>query len=427
MAEMRQSKMKILFPVPFFALLLSGVAGTDAGSNDDTGRDLVGQGMERSDALALTRDTRFFISGRLRYEYGADGAREDSNALTWRNRLGFETGEMGKVSLLAELEHTWSLLGGEAYNPFPRAGRTVIADPENVELNRLQLAYKPGWHDLAMTVGRQEIALGDQRFIGTVGWRQNEQTLDAARLRFQPHRDLWIDYAYVWRVNRIFGEQAPTAALNHFESESHLVSLRYDGWGFGNVEVFGYLLDLQESPAFSSQTFGVRLAGDRGNESGAGLFYDVQAALQSDYGGNPSGYTAPYYHVEIGSEISEDLRIGLGYEVLGEDGGSAFQTPLGTNHKFNGYADAFLSTPASGLRDAYLWCGFTLPSALQTRLTVHHFRTEDSNQTLGNEIDVTLERKVGEHAAVLLKGAHLAGEGAQPDVTRASFEISYQF
>ncbi|MEZ5303023.1 MAG: alginate export family protein [Verrucomicrobiales bacterium] len=71
-----------------------------------------------------------------------------------------------------------------------------------------------------MTVGRQEIALGDQRFIGTVGWRQNEQTLDAARLRFQPHSDLWIDYAYVWRVNRIFGEQAPTAALNHFERAS---------------------------------------------------------------------------------------------------------------------------------------------------------------------------------------------------------------
>ncbi len=48
--------------------------------------------------------------------------------------------------------------------------------------------------------------------------------------------------------------------------------------------------------------------------------------------------------------------LGVGYELLGSDDGvAAFQTPLATLHKFNGFADQFLVTPAGGLQDIYFY------------------------------------------------------------------------
>ena len=54
----------------------------------------------------------------------------------------------------------------------------VVADPEAYEFNRFQLTNTslPG---TTLTLGRQRIGLDDQRFVGGVAWRQNEQTFDA--------------------------------------------------------------------------------------------------------------------------------------------------------------------------------------------------------------------------------------------------------
>jgi hypothetical protein len=57
----------------------------------------------------------------------------------------------------------------------------TIADPQSVGLNRLQIAYQT--KVLGLTVGRQRINLDDQRFVGSVGWRQNEQTLTRCAAR----------------------------------------------------------------------------------------------------------------------------------------------------------------------------------------------------------------------------------------------------
>ena len=72
------------------------------------------------------------------------------------------------------------------YNAFPfaiasaqrRPGYSVVADPMTIGLNRLQVQYKS--KPLTVTLGRQRINLDDQRFVGNAGWRQNEQTFDAA-------------------------------------------------------------------------------------------------------------------------------------------------------------------------------------------------------------------------------------------------------
>ena len=133
------------------------------------------------DALGATKP---IFDLRLRAEnVDQDGIANDAHATTLRARLGFETGKWGKTSLLVEGEGIVPIQ--DDYRPDPMiASMTtypVVADPEGYEINRFQLTNTslPG---TTLTLGRQRIALDDQRFVGPVGWRQNEQTFDAFRV-----------------------------------------------------------------------------------------------------------------------------------------------------------------------------------------------------------------------------------------------------
>ena len=71
---------------------------------------------------------------------------------------------------------------------------------------------------------------------------------------------------------------------------------------------------------------------------------------------------------------------------------------MATKHAFQGWADAFLLTPADGVQDVYL--GGTLPlfgGTLQARY--HDFRAERGSQQYGEEINVAYS-----HAIPLVKG-----------------------
>ncbi len=86
-----------------------------------------------------------------------------------------------------------------------------------MELNRLQMFYDAEAIDTTITVGRQHLNLADQRFIGTVGWRQNDQTFDAVVVENKSIENLTFTYAYIEQVNRIFGDQTPAQTLDRWE------------------------------------------------------------------------------------------------------------------------------------------------------------------------------------------------------------------
>ena len=122
------------------------------------------------------------VDGMLRYETVSqpDTPLQDADALTFRMRSGAELVSHG-FFVLGEAEATLAIVDnyndtipGNGIEPYP-----VVPDPENVELNRLQIGYKGEAGTL--TVGRQRIIHDDHRFVGNVGWRQNEQTFDAVR------------------------------------------------------------------------------------------------------------------------------------------------------------------------------------------------------------------------------------------------------
>ncbi len=119
---------------------------------------------------------------RLRYE-AADilGFSESADALTYRLRFGVETGSFLNTKFLVEGEHVQSIVDDFNSTTNGNTAFPVIADPNVTELNRLQLT-NTSLPDTQVTIGRQRIILDDSRFVGNVGWRQNEQTYDAVRV-----------------------------------------------------------------------------------------------------------------------------------------------------------------------------------------------------------------------------------------------------
>jgi len=258
-----------------------------------------------------------------------------------------------------------------------------------------------GLEDGDIVLGRQRIIRDNARFIGNVGWRQNEQTFDSASIDYKFLDKGEVFYAYVDRVKRIFGPNDGVPAAS-FESNSNLFDARYEFTPLLNLSGYAYLLDFANSANFSSQTLGLRLTGKQGVGADLGFSYVAQYAEQQDYKDNPNNYDEGYYLVEAGLDWPV-FGFKLGYEVLEGSGtvGESFQTPLGTNHKFNGWADQFLVTPGSGLQDAYLQ-GTAKVFGGKWSLVYHDFSAQTGGADYGQELDFKANWSFLKHYSILV-------------------------
>jgi len=307
----------------------------------------------------------------------------------------------------------------------------VVADPENVELNRLQLQWKG--KTAGVTVGRQRINLDDQRWVGSVGWRQNEQTFDAVRgeAKLGP---VALDATYSTSVRTIFGEDAgPRQAMDgDFGFAGAGVKV-----GPVQAKAFAYLLDYDEAffLANSSQTYGVRAVAALPLFGKTKLNLTASYARQSDLGSNPVEYSADYIAAEAGMALA-GFTIAGGWEKLGSDasaapGGRAVQTPLATLHKFNGWADVFLTTPNAGLEDGYVTVGRkfdgikALPG-LNASVTWHQFDSDLGDVEYGTEWDAVVGFKLG-RVALLAKYADYNAVGFGVDTRKLWLQAEISF
>lgn len=368
------------------------------------------------------------VDARIRWEH-VDQPATDADAVTLRLRSGAELKHSSGLSLLVEGEGTLAL--GDHYNAFPfavasdqrRPQFSTVADPENVELNRLQLQYKS--KAATLTVGRQVINLDDQRWVGSVAWRQNEQTFDAVRgeARLGP---ISLDATYAKAQRTIYGSDAGdrrdfapgTGQRQHLDGDFVFLGASAKLGPVG-VKGFAYLLDYD--PVFyranSSQTYGARATGAFPLTPKIKLALAGSYARQSDHGSNPVRYAADYIAGEAGLSYTGLTVLG-GYEELGSDrrAGRALQTPLATLHKFNGWADVFLTTPAAGLRDtyvgaAYKFDGVKVLPGLNAAVTWHTFDSDTGHRDYGDEWDASLGFKLGK-VALLAKYADYRRHGA---------------
>jgi hypothetical protein len=348
------------------------------------------------------------LDARYRYEYvdqdavKGKAALDHANAQTLRTRLGFQTGKWYGLSSLVEADNV-SRIGDESYNSTRNGQKqfSVVADPDGTEINQalLRYDYKYG----SAVAGRQRINLDNQRFIGSVAWRQNEQTFDGGLLQFKPIAGLTLTTAYIDQVNTIWGPENgkydnKTNPAN-IDGHSQLFNAQYVVMPELTVTGYSYLLDLDNiatnaasaQGTLSSQTTGLRLNGVI-----SGFSYAAEYAQQSDYGDNPNDLDSNYYLAELGYTVAT-VGLKAGYEVLGgsDDGSSkvknsnlAFQTPLATKHAFQGWADVFLTTPTDGIADAYL--GATMPLLGGTAQAIYHdFSAEQGGDNYGEELDIS--------------------------------------
>ncbi|MEE9404988.1 MAG: alginate export family protein [Algisphaera sp.] len=414
------------------SLFLAGNAQSqtalDGGALPDISEAEVGgvEGALRNGKIKLNMRARL---GYADFDNGSDSAFSP----TLRTRLGYLTGDVEGFSAYLEFEDVQSL-DDEGYNSTQNGntGKAVIADVEGTEVNQSWIRYasasegtRGAWE---AKMGRQVIALDDHRFVGHVGWRQDQQTFDAVRWSGNLGVDgLAATAGYITQVNRIFGEAA------NFDSESFFVNASYKLASGPKVTGFVYGLDFENAAANSSLTLGGRVTGKyKLSDSRGAVKYAASVAMQSDFGNNPNDYDALYYALDVAWATPENGTIGLGYEVLGSDDGTfGFRTPLATLHKFNGFADVFLVTPNDGLADLYAYYGLPLPKAWKAKGKIigHLFKGDDSGDDLGIEIDAVISKKLTDNLTVGGKLAWFNGEdGTGPfDRTRLTVDLTYAF
>ena len=163
-----------------WALLLALNAATATAADDDF--------------ASLLNDGTFNASLRYRYEWvdqaccdptlpPGSAFSKNAHASTLRTRLSFETGSWQDALAFVEVEDVHTIFANQynagGGNTLSRADFPEVNDPQTTELNQVYLDYR-GFGPLQLRVGRQRIEYGNQRFVGSVGWRQNDQTFDAA-------------------------------------------------------------------------------------------------------------------------------------------------------------------------------------------------------------------------------------------------------
>ena len=359
------------------------------------------------------------VSIRARYEHvDQDAFTEDADALTARLRLNYRTGAWNRLSAFVEFDYVFHVLddfnsgGGTSPN---KTQYPAIVDPDGADLNQLYFDFAFD-DNTSARLGRQRILLDNQRFVGGVGWRQNEQTYDGLTISSKALPKTALSYSYISHVRRIFGDSV-SAGSNAVDA--HLLNAKIaidDTW---SVTPYFYLIDNDDVASFSTSTLGARIAGKlKAGEGNVALLAEI--ATQDDAGNNPVSYDAQYLHLGGMWSIDERLSLGLDYESLG--GGSAsgmsFRTPLATLHAFQGWADMFLATPTGGIDDLFATVKY---KAGRWNLTgvYHDFSVETGSGDYGTEIDLSVGTAINDNYGILFKGALFNGDtAAYPDTNK---------
>tara|TARA_B100000497_G_C7684163_1_gene414308 strand:+ start:1414 stop:2679 length:1266 start_codon:yes stop_codon:yes gene_type:complete len=335
------------------------------------------------------------LNFRLRYENVKQGAptNSDGDALTLRSRFTYTTGSISGFSAQFEADNV-SAFDNDSYNSTINGAtmNSVIADPKGTEINQVWLQYQ-NWNT-KFKYGRQRILLDNQRFVGGVGFRQNEQTYDGFSITNSTLKDTALFYARINNVNRIFGGNS---AVGDHDSKTDLANAKYTGWEAGSITAYAYLIDNRDFARFSTDTYGVRFSGQQKSDALA-FGYNLEYATQQESSNNTLAYSANYFLIEGSLGIS-GVKLALGVEQLGSDHGVAsFITPLATLHKFQGWSDQFLATPPEGVTDLYFTIGGKLGGA-KLLLVLHDFKSYVDNvagqDDLGNEVGFVAATKIG--------------------------------
>ncbi len=346
----------------------------------------------------------------LRYRYervDQDNIDKAANASTLLTRFKYETSPVNGFFAVFEADNV-TAIGNENYNSTvnTQTQYPVVADPTGTEINQAYVGFK--YDALLVTAGRQRINHNDQRFIGSVAWRQNEQTYDGYRVQYTPTTKLNFDYGYLHNVNRIFGT---TSEKSDLQGALHLVNLSYHFSASHTLTGFIYSFDFDRASAISTKTVGANYDGKLGPVN-----IHAAYAKQSDNADNPTDFSANYYAFDINTVI-KTTKVGAGVEVMGSDNDVGFTTPLATLHKFQGFTDKFLNTPNQGIVDRYINVSDKIVKLTLTAV-YHDFQSESGNIDYGRELNFVAKYPLASKTGLLLKYAKYSADEFSVDTNK---------
>jgi hypothetical protein len=361
---------------------------------------------------------------RARHEHVDDDAfSPPANASTLRLRAGIR-GDFGQ-GWNALIEGEGIVDGGDRHNNGVNRRTTypAVIDPDGAELNQAWLGWKN--ERIGATLGRQRLQFDNQRWVGNVGWRQNEQTFDALAIELKPSDAVGLRYAWLDKAHRVAGDDAIDPLARERDLSTHLLSAAFKR---GKQQWTGYvwLHDDRDVATASTATYGLRWTGTHA-QGDLTWGWTAELARQRDHADNPRDISHAYWLLEPSLQ-AKGVTYRLGWERLGGDGRTALQTPLATLHAFNGWADKFLVTPAGGLDDRYLGAGgkagkFTWVAAY------HDYRADTAFAGIdryGRELDLSISRPLWKDWTGLLKVADYRAKAFARDTRKLWLQLEYK-
>jgi hypothetical protein len=335
---------------------------------------------------------------------------DNADAFTLRSLVGWQTAPFNNFSFAAQVidvhafEDNYNDRRNNLTNPRYNNYANVV-DPTYTDVNQLFVDWT-GIKNTRLRLGRQQVNIDNVRFIGDIGFRQDMQVFDGINVLNKSIPDTEIIAAHYSKVRQVNTELrsgnidiinakyriSPTESVTgygYFIGVDNLSQNGGDPTKPGTAAQGGNGLGPSQDAVktantdASSKTFGARLDGARKIDDHWKVLYTAEYAKQDDYQGGSSYIDAHYYQVGGGAAY-DGWSLRIDQEVLSSnDGKYAFQTPLGTNHLFQGWADVFLATPRQGMQDTFV----TLTGGIEKAKLIaryHVFKAEENFETLGS-------------------------------------------
>ncbi len=355
-----------------------------------------------------------------------------ANGNTARLRAGLLSPVLYGFQGYAEFEGNWAMQPDFNSTRNGKTNYSTIADPEKAELNQLWISYN-GIPDTIVKGGRQRIKFDDDRYIGNVGWRQMETTFDSVLVTHTSQQlfGLVINAGYIGNV------QTFTSTTENINAP--ILNVNYKVGDYGNIVGYGYWLDYTEAnePTTiekSSETYGLRFTnfqkpGDTlPITDNLGVVYTAEWAHQQNYGHGKTPYEADRINLMGGFTAWNVTVQGAMEQLNGYGRNRTFDTPLGTNHAFQGWADLFLVTPDNGIRDVFGTAHVQLDRGNLVLTGVYHDFSDDTGGIhYGDEWDFQALWKFGKHYSVLAKYANYSADRFATDTQKIWFQGNVSF
>ena len=388
---------------------------------------------EAESPLEAVTGGKLLLNLRPRYEYVDLATKpENAKAFTLRSLVGWETKPYKGIGITVQAINVAHITDDFNDDPIKNAASRypLVADPDDTDFNQVYLDYT-GLPNTRFRLGKQSIKLDNVRFMGNVEFRQVMQVFNGITVENKSIPNTEIYVAHLERVKSIFGLQR--------QAKIEILRGAYKFTPNDTLIAYGYFQDdpkLAGAAAnvtdLSNRIIGIRADGGHPFGEKFKLLYTAEYAKQNAYADGDDKIDSDYLRVGIGPKWG-DWFVRMDYEKLASNNGDyAFQTPLGTNHLFQGWADHFLTTPRQGIKDTFLTAGGKIGKATLI-VEYHRYKSDTGGINFGDELDFSvaypftkqISGKV-EYAGFQEKDI-LAGAARKPDLTKIWVTLVFNF